>query len=121
MAEATHLMHDGEKRTPLLGQGVLDPRWRLRIALAPDEPFRLEPTEAFGQGARADACTGTFELCEAARPLGEIVNEEDRPLGAHDLGSSSDGAGRRLVDGKHRASGHELIVRLVGQIGLRAV
>jgi hypothetical protein len=35
------------------------------------------------------------------------MDDQDRPLGADDLGGCGDRAGLRLVDGQHRACAHE--------------
>ena len=54
MAEAAHLVDDRQQRRALLGQLVLDPRRRLRVAPPDDDVLRLEPAEALGERPRAD-------------------------------------------------------------------
>src|SRR5688572_14845696 len=111
VAEAAHLVDDGEERATLLRERVLDARRRLRVALPRHDLFRLEPAQPLGERARADPLARALELREPARALGEVVDDEHRPLRADDLGGAGDRAGRGGVDGKHRACAHELIVR----------
>ena len=111
VAEAPHLVHDGEESFALRGERVLDARRRLRVALARDDLLRLEPPQPLRERPRADPFARALELCEAAGPLREVVDDEHRPLRADDLSRARHGARRRCVNGEHRARGHELIVR----------
>src|SRR3990170_1184588 len=52
VAEAAHLVHDREERLTLRRQRVLDPRRRLRVAVADDDALGLEPAQALGQSPR---------------------------------------------------------------------
>ena len=93
MAEAAHRIDDRQHRGALRRQLVLDPRRRLRIAAARDDPLLLEHVEALGERARADPVARVLELGEAARPLGEVVHDHERgPLGADEIGGCGDGA-----------------------------
>src|SRR5262245_8323377 len=92
VAEAAHLVYDGEKRAPLVGQRVLDARRRLGVALARDDLLRLEPAQPLRERPRADPGARALELREPPRTLGEVVDDEHRPLRADDLGSARDRA-----------------------------
>src|SRR5215471_19987596 len=85
-----HRIDDREERLALLGEAVLDPWRRLDEALPLEDPLGLEGAEPLGERARADALARALELGEAARPLGQVVNEQRRPLGADDLGGGRD-------------------------------
>src|SRR6187200_1552655 len=54
VAEAAHLVHDGEESFALRGERVLDARRRLRVALARDDLLRLEPPQPLRERPRAD-------------------------------------------------------------------
>src|SRR5207245_2063504 len=103
VTEAAQLLDERQQRGPVVRQRVLDARRRLGVAPAEDQLLVLECAEPFGERARADAGARVLELGKAAWPLGEVVNEQRRPLGADDLGAGGDRAGRRLVDRVHRA------------------
>ena len=71
-----------------------------------DDRLLLEHPQPLGERPRADPGTRVLQLGEAARPLGEVVDQQRRPLRTDDLGGGGDRAGRRLVDGIHRPNGH---------------
>ena len=75
------------------------------VAVPGDDALLLEPAQPLGERPRADAGAGVLELGEPARPLGEVVDEQRRPLRADDLGRARDRAGR-VVHGLHRPNGH---------------
>ncbi len=113
VAEVAHRLDDRQERLALLRQLVLDPRRRLGVALPQDDPLDFECAESFRERPRADPRQGALEVREPARALGEVVDEDGRPLRADDVRGARHGA-VLVVDGPHRA--HVLIVRL-GQTG----
>src|SRR5437868_1507195 len=106
VAELAHRVDDRQERLALRGQPVLDPRWRLGVALPLQQSLALERAQPLGERAGADALARALELREAARSLGEVVDEESSPLSPDDLGSGGDRTRARLVDRVHRANCH---------------
>src|SRR5437763_487421 len=100
--EAAHLLDDRQERVALVGQLVLDPRRRFRIAVPRDDALVLEGAEALRKRPRTDAGARVLELREAPRPLREVVDEQRRPFRADDLGAGGDRA-TLVVNGAHRA------------------
>src|SRR5439155_26016957 len=80
MPEAAHLLDDRQQRLAFSGQLVLDPRGRLRVAVPLDDALVFEGAQALRQGPRADPGARLLELRGAPRPLGELVDEQGRPL-----------------------------------------
>src|SRR5207248_11719860 len=79
--ELPHLADDREEGLALFRQLVLDARRALRIAAADEKALLLERAQPLRQRARAAAGAGVLELREAARPFGQVVDEQCRPLG----------------------------------------
>ena len=59
----------------------------------------LEGAQAQRQRARADALQRALELAEPRVALGQVANEQQRPLPADDLGGLTDGT--RVVHAQH--------------------
>src|SRR3954453_1393945 len=97
LAVGAHVLDDGDEGTALLGERVLDPRRHRGVRRALDDALLLERTQAQRQRARADAGERALELAEARTALGELTDEEQRPLAAHDVGGAADGTA--LIDG----------------------
>src|SRR6187551_3062025 len=89
-AEAAHGVDDRQERLALLREAVLDAWRRLGVALTLEDPVGFEDAKPLGERAGADPLTRALELREAARPLGEVVDEERGPLRADDLGRGGD-------------------------------
>ena len=95
----------GSSDVALVRQLVLDAGRRLAVAPADDDPLLLEQAQPLGQRPRADTGAGVLELGEPARSLGEIVDEQSRPLCADDLGATGDRTGL-VMHVLHRAHRH---------------
>src|SRR5437764_829526 len=93
--EAAHLLDDRQERVALVGQLVLDPRRRFRIAVPRDDALVLEDAEAFRERPRTDAGARVLELREAPRPLREVVDEPK--LGRGELGAGAVDVGLHLA------------------------
>src|SRR5262249_27682555 len=104
--ELAHGVDDRQERLAFGRQAVLDPWGGLGETLPLEDAVGLECAEPFGERSWADALARALELREAARPFGQVVDEERRPLRADDLGRSGDRAGARLVYLVHGANGH---------------
>ena len=65
--------------------------------LALDDALLLERAQAQRQRPRADPGERAFELAEAGVPLGQIADQQQRPLAADDLSGQANRA--CLIDG----------------------
>ena len=83
----------GTQRLALGRERVLDPRRHLGIGVALDDALLLERPQPQRQRPRADAGERALELAEAAAALGQIADDEDRPLAADDVRGGADGTG----------------------------
>ena len=72
-----------------------------------DDLLGLEPAQPLGERARADPGARVLDLGEAPWPLGELVDDQDRPLGADDLRAGSHRACLGLVNLEHRSCSHD--------------
>ncbi len=90
----------GTQRAALVGERVLDARRHLGKGLTLDDPLFFQRTQAQRQRARADALQRALELAEARAALGEVADDEERPLAADDLCRPAD---RTRVIGSHRS------------------
>ena len=91
-AVAAHVLDQRDQRPALGGQRVLDPRRHLRVGVPLDDALLLERPQPQRQRPRADAGERALELAEAATALGEIADDEDRPLPADDVRGGADRA-----------------------------
>jgi Iron-dependent Transcriptional regulator len=80
VAEAPHLVDDREQGDAFLRQLVLDPRGRLGIALAQHHTMPLQRMQALRERAWADPGASVLELGEPAWALGEVMDDQRRPL-----------------------------------------
>ena len=106
MAEAAHRIDDRQHGGALRRQLVLDARRRLGVAAARDDALLLEHVQALRQRSRTDAVARVLELGEAARPFGEVVDDERSPFRADQVGRGRDGARTPVVDLHHPALAH---------------
>jgi hypothetical protein len=71
-----------------------------------DDAFDFEHVQALRQRAGADAGARVLQLCEAARALGEIVDEQRCPFRPDQVRSRRDRARSAVVNFHHPALGH---------------
>src|SRR5436309_693776 len=72
---------------------VLDARRHLGVGMALDDPLFLQRAQAQAERARADAGEGALQLAEARAALGEVADQQEGPLAAHDLCGGADWTG----------------------------
>ena len=61
------------------------------IGVALDDPLLLQRPQAQRERARADPLQRALQLAEAAAAVGEVADQQERPLAADDLGGAADG------------------------------
>jgi hypothetical protein len=106
--ERAHVLDQRKQRAALRRKHVLDARRHLGVGLPRDDTLLLERLQPERERPRADALERTLELTEAAAAGGEVPDDQDRPLAAHDLGSGADGAGCFLRGRGHCDSTHRV-------------
>ena len=85
LSVGAHVIDDRQQRPSLLGQRILHPRRHLGERVTFDDLLLLERPQSQRQRAGADPGQRAFELAEARSSLGQVANEQERPLPAHDL------------------------------------
>ena len=90
-----HVLDQRHECTSLIGQRVLNPRRDLGEHAAVDDALVLERAQPQRERAGADPLERPFELAEARLPLGQLLDQQQRPLTADDLGGSANGTGIR--------------------------
>src|SRR4029079_4882366 len=91
-AVLAHVVDQGRQGPTLLGQRLLDPGRHLGIGVALDDAAILERPQPQRQGPWADPVEGALELAEATVAVGEVTDDQQRPLARDDLGTRAHGA-----------------------------
>ena len=94
VAVGAHVLDQRHQGRALVGEGVFDPGRDLGVGPALDYPLLLQRAQAQREGAGADAGEGALELAEAQRVVGEVADDQERPLAGDDLGRPADRATR---------------------------
>src|SRR3954466_16212645 len=89
-AVRAHPLDDRHERLALVRQRVLHPRRDLGEGLPLDDSLLLERAQAQRERAGRDALERALQLAEARAAVGEVTDQEDRPLAAEDLGTCAD-------------------------------
>src|SRR6185295_4240312 len=90
-AVGAHVLDQGYQGLALLGEGVLDPGRHLGEGVALDDALLFQRPQAQRERARADPLERALQLAEAARPLRQVADDEERPLAADDLSRAANG------------------------------
>src|SRR5919198_1835965 len=92
-AVGAHVLDQRDQGAALLGERVLDPRRHLRVGPPLDDAVVLQRAQPEREGARADALERSLELTEPLAALGQVADQEERPLAGDDLRTASDWTG----------------------------
>src|SRR3954470_4329302 len=88
-----HVLDEGDERSALFGERVLDSRRNLRVRTALHDAVVLERAQPKREGARTDAVERALEPTEPLAALGQIADQKERPLAGDDLRTASDWTG----------------------------
>src|SRR4051812_6687420 len=86
LAPDAHGEEDAVQLAALVGEAVLDADGALGVDGARDEAARLQLAQVLAEDLGADAADGALELVEAHRRAGQLVEDDEVPLLADDLG-----------------------------------
>jgi len=92
LAKAAHVLDHRQQRATLVGQRILGPWRQLGELLALNNSLLLKLAQAQRKRARADPRQRALKLTEARAALIELTDNKQRPLGADDVSSPTDGA-----------------------------
>src|SRR5262245_46696181 len=91
-AVAAHVLDQRHEGLALGRKRVLDARRDLGIGVALNDALLLERAQAQRERARADPRQRALQLTETAAALGQVADDEDRPLATVDVRGCTDGA-----------------------------